>query len=215
MINWLLEHKIGVSIYVLVHLATYYLIVVKLSKKHFKHKDHPELRGALEPFHRIDVDSWKLVKVFPLVMLFWPRAIIALINVAMYCIEIAIIMIGQTEVSKSRRKLARALGYLHCRFHMLLFGVVWINVDYISTGEGDYSSLLGPDWKPQWDNAGAIIMNHVCFMDILFGLVQFFPSFVSKKSVQRYPFVGSIATALDCVFLERAGTKEEKIKVAK
>jgi 1-acyl-sn-glycerol-3-phosphate acyltransferase len=52
-------------------------------------------------------------------------------------------------------------------------------------------------------------------MDILVGLVLFFPSFVSKKSIKKYPFIGMIATAIDCVFTDRAGTKEEKIAVAK
>jgi 1-acyl-sn-glycerol-3-phosphate acyltransferase len=50
-------------------------------------------------------------------------------------------------------------------------------------------------------------------MDILITIAYFFPSFVSKISVKSYPGVGSIAQAIDCVFLERAGTKEEKIAV--
>jgi len=50
-------------------------------------------------------------------------------------------------------------------------------------------------------------------MDILVTIAYFFPSFVSKISVKSYPGVGSIAKAIDCVFLERAGTKEEKIAV--
>ena len=50
-------------------------------------------------------------------------------------------------------------------------------------------------------------------MDIVVALSYFFPSFISKISVKSYPFVGSVAQAIDCVFLERAGTKEEKIAV--
>jgi Acyltransferase len=99
--------------------------------------------------------------------------------------------------------------------HLILFGLVYYEKEFISTGEGDYSKWLGPDWKPQFDHAGAVIMNHVCFMDILIGLVHFFPSFVAKRSIKSYPFVGSVARAIDCVFLDRAGTKEEKIAVAK
>lgn len=55
--------------------------------------------------------------------------------------------------------------------------------------------------------------NHVCWMDIVVLLAYFSPSFVSKKSVKKYPGIGPIAQAIDCVFLERAGTKEEKIAV--
>lgn len=46
-------------------------------------------------------------------------------------------------------------------------------------------------------------------------LALFGTSFVSKKSVGSYPGIGTIARAIDCVFLERAGTKEEKIAVGK
>jgi 1-acyl-sn-glycerol-3-phosphate acyltransferase len=48
-------------------------------------------------------------------------------------------------------------------------------------------------------------------MDILITIAFFFPSFVSKKSIKHFPGVGPIAQAIDCVFLDRAGTKEEKI----
>jgi 1-acyl-sn-glycerol-3-phosphate acyltransferase len=47
----------------------------------------------------------------------------------------------------------------------------------------------------------------------MIALSYFFASFVSKKSVLNIPGIGKIAAAIDCVFLDRAGTKEEKIKV--
>ena len=43
----------------------------------------------------------------------------------------------------------------------------------------------------------------------------FCPSYVSKKSIRSFPMIGRIAIAIDCVFLDRAGSKEEKIKAAK
>jgi len=43
-------------------------------------------------------------------------------------------------------------------------------------------------------------------------LSVFHTSFVSKASVKKYPGIGQIATAIDCVFLDRAGSKEEKIR---
>ena len=50
-------------------------------------------------------------------------------------------------------------------------------------------------------------------MDILALLTFFFPSFVAKSDVKSFPGVGSIAKAIDCVFVNRAGSKEEKILV--
>jgi len=49
-------------------------------------------------------------------------------------------------------------------------------------------------------------------MDIVLLLSVFHTSFVSKASVKKYPGVGLVATAIDCVFLDRAGTKEQKIR---
>lgn len=85
----------------------------------------------------------------------------------------------------------------------------------MSTGEGDYSKWLGKEWKPTWKRAGTIVSNHVCWMDIVMAMAYFLPAFLSKKSVASYPGIGSIAKATDCVFLDRAGTKEEKIKMGK
>ena len=85
-----------------------------------------------------------------------------------------------------------------------------MNIEYVETGEGDYSKWLGPDWKPEWSGAGTIISNHVSYMDILICLVIFFPSFTAKASVKGYPGVGQIATAIDCLFTERQGSKSDK-----
>ena len=50
-------------------------------------------------------------------------------------------------------------------------------------------------------------------MDIVTILAFYFPSFVAKKDVKKFPGIGSIATAIDCLFVDRAGTKEEKILI--
>ena len=77
----------------------------------------------------------------------------------------------------------------------------------MSTGEGDYSKWLGPDWKPSWSGAGTIVSNHVCWMDICIALHMFWPAFLSKKSVKSYPGIGRVAQAVDSVFTDRASSK--------
>lgn len=114
-----------------------------------------------------------------------------------------------------RKSIITNHGKLANRLQLLLAGLVWLKVEYVSSGEGDYSKWLGPEWKPQWEGAGTLICNHVSWMDIASCLAIHFPSFVAKSSVKSYPFIGKIAIAIDCFFTERAGTKEEKIKVLK
>ena len=55
----------------------------------------------------------------------------------------------------------------------------------------------------------------MCWLDIVISLGKFGASFVSKKSVKSFPGIGKIAIAIDCLFLERAGTKEEKKNIGK
>jgi len=50
-------------------------------------------------------------------------------------------------------------------------------------------------------------------MDVVASTAYFNVSFVSKKSVRDVPFLGKISAALDCIFLDRAGTKEDNKKI--
>lgn len=52
-------------------------------------------------------------------------------------------------------------------------------------------------------------------MDIALCLATFFPSFVAKKSVRKLYCIGDIASAIGSFFVERGGSKEEKIAVCK
>jgi len=104
------------------------------------------------------------------------------------------------------------MARLCCRLHALLAGLIWVSPEYV---DADYRQWLGPDWKPNWGNSGTIICNHVSWIDIVVGIAYFYPSFVAKSSVKKYAGVGIIAQAFDCLFLDRAGTKEEKVQLAK
>lgn len=94
-------------------------------------------------------------------------------------------------------------------------GLYWVQYEYVSTGEGDYKKWLGPDWKPQWTGASTIVSNHVSWMDIMVSMAYFKPSFVSKKSIRDIPVVGKLTAAFDTIYVDRAGTKEDKKMIGK
>ncbi|CAL4950234.1 unnamed protein product [Urochloa decumbens] len=50
---------------------------------------------------------------------------------------------------------------------------------------------------------GAIVSNHVSYVDILYHMSASFPSFVAKESVSRLPLVGLISKCLGCIFVQR------------
>jgi 1-acyl-sn-glycerol-3-phosphate acyltransferase len=208
MMDWIISHKIGIAIYVGVHLATYYMFVHVLGKAHLKNKKTEF--GRLEPFKRVDISRWSILN--PMVFLVAPRFVLGVVNLLFYTVWVMIFMIGvKDKISPFRYKMIRFMGFITCRNQALIGGLNWVNIEYVE--KCGYEKYLGPDWKPEWSGVGTIICNHVCWMDIVVILAYFFPSFVSKKSVKSYPGVGPIAQAIDCVFLERAGTKEEKIAV--
>lgn len=75
----------------------------------------------------------------------------------------------------------------------------------------DYTEYLGPDWKPSFDNAGIIICNHQTFLDIIINMVrQGEPSHISKVFVKQVPFIGTIATAVGSLFVDRANKENKK-----
>lgn len=192
----------------MVHIATYFLFVHVLGKGHIKN-DKKDF-GKLEPFKRVDVGKWSIIMQLPLIMTVWPRWIIGMVNLFLYMLWVMIFMIGvKDKVSPFRYKMIRNMGALACRSQAFLGGLAWVNLEYVENC--GYEKYLGPEWKAQWTGAGTIVCNHICWMDILVTIAYFFPSFVSKKSIKSYPGVGPIAQAIDCVFLDRAGTKEQKI----
>lgn len=53
------------------------------------------------------------------------------------------------------------------------------------------------------ERPGAIISNHVSYLDILYHMSASFPSFVAKRSVAKLPLVGLISKCLGCVYVQR------------
>ncbi|XP_047336290.1 lysophospholipid acyltransferase LPEAT1-like isoform X2 [Impatiens glandulifera] len=53
------------------------------------------------------------------------------------------------------------------------------------------------------ERPGVIISNHVSYLDILYHMSYFFPSFVAKRSVAKLPLVGLISKCMGCVYVQR------------
>ena len=170
MVDNLLElifyHKILISIYVLIHLATYYLIVHVVGKGHLlRHKD-PEILSKYEPFNRTDVHHCHFIKCLPLILVYWPRFFITF---AFFLSHIAFVFIcmlifGGDCGRPTRDALISTHGYFIIRICMFLSGILWLKVERVE--DSDYRKWLGPDWKPQWRGAGTLVANHVSWLDI-------------------------------------------------
>ncbi|XP_017258414.1 lysophospholipid acyltransferase LPEAT1 isoform X1 [Daucus carota subsp. sativus] len=94
----------------------------------------------------------------------------------------------QTVVVKSGMFLSRAL--------LFVIGFYWI--PETSTQEAERSDQSDEAIRP-----GAIVSNHISYLDILYHMSASFPSFVAKRSVGKLPLVGLISKCLGCVYVQR------------
>ncbi|KAM7514154.1 hypothetical protein LguiA_003737 [Lonicera macranthoides] len=59
------------------------------------------------------------------------------------------------------------------------------------------------DQSEEPERPGAIVSNHISYLDILYHMSSSFPSFVAKRSVGKLPLVGLISKCLGCVYVQR------------
>lgn len=68
----------------------------------------------------------------------------------------------------------------------------------------DYSKYLGPDWKPDWDDAPIAIGGpHTSWLDVALAAYIYFPSFVARFSVKKMFAINVISDSLNCIYIDR------------
>ncbi|XP_038715962.1 lysophospholipid acyltransferase LPEAT1-like isoform X1 [Tripterygium wilfordii] len=128
-----------------------------------------------------------------------------------------------------RRAVIVWCGRFSSRVMLFVFGFYWINETYRNpeVSQDKLSSTNEEEGKEQSEypeRLGAIVSNHVSYLDILYHMSSSFPSFVAKRSVAKLPLVGLISKCLGCVYVQReskssdfkgvAGVVTERIKEA-
>ncbi|KAK6938788.1 Phospholipid/glycerol acyltransferase [Dillenia turbinata] len=105
-----------------------------------------------------------------------------------------------------RRNVIVHSGRFLSRVMLFTFGFYRIPVTYRTPLE-KFDNEIGQnetkDLSEELGRPGAIISNHVSYIDILYHMSSSFPSFVAKRSVGRLPLVGLISKCLGCVFVRR------------
>ncbi|GAB2291315.1 Lysophospholipid acyltransferase lpeat1 [Dionaea muscipula] len=127
-----------------------------------------------------------------------------------------------------RRHIIVHSGRFLSRLILFSFGFYWIPVRYrdnnLQSADKSGDENKNNDLAEQPKRPGAIISNHVSYLDILYHMSSSFPSFVAKRSVAKLPLVGIISKCLGCVFVRReskssdfkgvSGVVTERIKEA-
>ncbi|ESQ27139.1 hypothetical protein EUTSA_v10018678mg [Eutrema salsugineum] len=129
-----------------------------------------------------------------------------------------------------RRTVIVRCGRFLSRVLLFVFGFYWIHEtrpDEDSASSKTTSAEIdqkGETLEKEPERPGAIISNHVSYLDILYHMSASFPSFVAKRSVGRLPLVGLISKCLGCVYVQReakspdfkgvSGTVNERVREA-
>ncbi|KAG8377742.1 hypothetical protein BUALT_Bualt08G0064600 [Buddleja alternifolia] len=105
-----------------------------------------------------------------------------------------------------RRAVIVQSGRFLSRLMLFVFGFYWISETSRGNDEVDEqlnNETSSSDQSEELELAGAIISNHVSYLDILYHMSSSFPSFVAKRSVAKLPLVGLISKCLGCVYVQR------------
>ncbi|XP_016486782.1 lysophospholipid acyltransferase LPEAT1 isoform X1 [Nicotiana tabacum] len=104
-----------------------------------------------------------------------------------------------------RRAVMMQSGMFLSRVMLFVFGFYWISETYCPIDlDADSNNEHGSkDQAEELERPGAIVSNHISYLDILYHMSSSFPSFVAKRSVAKLPLVGLISKCLGCVYVQR------------
>ncbi|XP_022768895.1 lysophospholipid acyltransferase LPEAT1-like isoform X2 [Durio zibethinus] len=104
-----------------------------------------------------------------------------------------------------RRAVIVRSGRFLSRSLLFLVGFYWINETHKEDSANTQENLKteGTNQSEKQEKPGAIVSNHVSYLDILYHMSSSFPSFVAKRSVGKIPLVGLISKCLGCVYVQR------------
>ncbi|XP_022875394.1 lysophospholipid acyltransferase LPEAT1 [Olea europaea var. sylvestris] len=104
-----------------------------------------------------------------------------------------------------RRAVIVQTGKFLSRGLLFVFGFYWIRKTIRSNdAEGKVNNENeSMDQSEDMERPGAIVSNHVSYLDILYHMSSSFPSFVAKRSVAKLPLVGLISKCLGCIYVQR------------
>ncbi|KAG8067778.1 hypothetical protein GUJ93_ZPchr0005g15094 [Zizania palustris] len=107
---------------------------------------------------------------------------------------------GYARLEGWRREGVVRYGRALSRAMLFVFGFYWIREHDCSFPDDKDEHL---EKSKELGRPGAVVSNHVSYVDILYHMSSSFPSFVAKRSVARLPLVGLISKCLGCIFVQR------------
>ncbi|CDW73629.1 acyltransferase family protein [Stylonychia lemnae] len=176
-----------------------------------------EVEERFPAFRRYDRRKWMRWRLYFFALFLPIRFFLGVLNLVCMYIMIRVINYNiSSSVPPTARQaaLTKYFTIFHMRFQLILVcGMFRFKVMKIHK---EYFDVLGPDWKPYKGKPATIVSNHSAWIDILLGCIALdFPRFTSKIGILKWPMVGVMASypGYGTLFLDRAGSKEERVKL--
>ncbi|GJQ10698.1 hypothetical protein GpartN1_g2489.t1 [Galdieria partita] len=155
--------------------------------------------ARFDPFRRNDISlDWIELVKFPFVFVIFPFRFLGALLSVLGC-YVFFLIFGPSvrknkavDVSTSRRRLLLRGGRFFSRACLFFLGFYRI----CGRQHPDYDSFEAKRY--------ALVCNHTSMLDILILMSICMPSFVSKETVSRVPFIGRIATGMQCIYVDRS-----------
>ncbi|KQK04107.1 lysophospholipid acyltransferase LPEAT1 isoform X2 [Brachypodium distachyon] len=107
---------------------------------------------------------------------------------------------GRPRLQGWRREAVLRAGRGLSRAMLFVFGFYWIPMSDRSVPNAED---VHQDQSAELERPGAIVSNHVSYVDVLYHMSASSPSFVAKNSVSKLPLIGLISKCLGCIFVQR------------
>jgi len=99
-----------------------------------------------------------------------------------------------------RKKVEFAISlYTWILFYIFFFDVEEKKINYKNV----YKKYLGDNYDFNDQNFSLYICNHIGFFEVIYNMAFNATGFIAKKEVENFPFVGTIAKAIKCLFVNR------------
>jgi 1-acyl-sn-glycerol-3-phosphate acyltransferase len=178
------------------------LFYIKNGKKNDVHSLYPEFAVK---------DKLSFARIFIGNLLFFPWKILLPVSISVI-FNLHLNYYNKTlknpTTNPKERKIITSLTsfYTNILFILMNFKIVEKKVEY----EKIYKKYLGEDYDFNDQNFSLYICNHIGFFEVIYNMAFNATGFIAKKEVESFPFVGVIAKAIKCLFVNRENEQSRK-----
>lgn len=171
-----------------------------------------EVAKKYDCFARKDIAQWNHLEMYFVAVFLFPIRLFTFLGSLSLCAVLAnIALIGynpEKKLPELRRSFIRAS--VRAAVRTCLFALGFYRIDRVVKDIASIDPTYKPDPKKEGQPAPIVVSNHISWTDIFVcSLFPEGPSFLAKSDVKKYPLFGTIATAIQTLFVARE-SKEQR-----